>query len=105
MIAVEVVFCPAQGACDLVSLHLQPGATLAEALQLSGLLQRYGLPGEGLATGVWGRRQPADRVLREGDRVEIYRPLCVDPKEARRLRYRAGQGQGKGQGKRPRAAG
>ena len=33
MIAVEVVFCPAQGACDLVSLHLQPGATLAEALR------------------------------------------------------------------------
>jgi uncharacterized protein len=37
---------------------------------------------------VWGRVTPLDHVLRDGDRVEIYRPLTVDPKEARRLRYK-----------------
>ncbi len=95
MIVVEVVFCPAPGDCDLVSLQLPPGATLADAVQLSGLPKRHGLRGEGLVAGVWGRRQAADHVLREGDRVEIYRSLRVDPKEARRLRHRAVHGQGR----------
>jgi hypothetical protein len=39
--------------------------------------------------GVWGKRVTPDYVLREGDRVEIYRPLLADPKEARRRRARA----------------
>ena len=43
------------------------------------------------ACGVWGRVQPLDHVLRDGDRVELYRPLTVDPKEARRLRYKKQQ--------------
>ena len=38
--------------------------------------------------GLWGRRQPGSTVLQDGDRVEAYRPLRCDPKEARRLRYR-----------------
>ena len=38
--------------------------------------------------GVWGRRVPAGHVLREGDRIELYRPLTVDPKYARRERFR-----------------
>jgi putative ubiquitin-RnfH superfamily antitoxin RatB of RatAB toxin-antitoxin module len=37
---------------------------------------------------VWGRVQPADTPLRDRDRVEVYRPLLVDPKEARRQRYK-----------------
>jgi hypothetical protein len=45
----------------------------------------------GLRLGVWGRVQPPDTALREGDRVELYRPLSVDPKEARRLRYKKQQ--------------
>ena len=46
-----------------------------------------GAPG-GLKVGIWGRARPLDTPLRERDRVEVYRPLQVDPKEARRLRYR-----------------
>jgi hypothetical protein len=41
-----------------------------------------------MVIGVWGRKQPLDAALRDRDRVELYRPLQVDPKEARRLRYK-----------------
>ena len=85
---VEVVYCPRPGAIDIVALALAPGATVADALQRSGLLQRHGLSAEGLRAGIWGRVREATALLRDGDRVEIYRALQVDPKEARRLRYR-----------------
>lgn len=87
-IHVEVVYCAAPGHADLVQLHLPPGTTLADALQASGLLQRHALETDGLSAGVWGRVHALDGVLRDRDRVEIYRPLQVDPKEARRQRYR-----------------
>lgn len=85
---VEVVFCPRPGVADLLALELPPGATLADALRRSGLLQRHGLSAEGLRAGIWGRVREASAPLRDGDRVEIYRALQVDPKEARRRRYR-----------------
>lgn len=85
---VEVVYCPRPGVTDSVALELPPGATMADALQRSGLLQRHGLGAEGLRAGIWGRVREASAPLRDGDRVEIYRALQVDPKEARRLRYR-----------------
>jgi putative ubiquitin-RnfH superfamily antitoxin RatB of RatAB toxin-antitoxin module len=46
--------------------------------------------------GVWGRRCTPDLVLREGDRVEVYRPLLVDPKVARRERFRKQGARGTG---------
>jgi putative ubiquitin-RnfH superfamily antitoxin RatB of RatAB toxin-antitoxin module len=85
---VEVVYCPQPGVVDLVTLALPAGATLADAVQASGMLQRHGLPLAGLRVGVWSKVRPADTALRERDRVEIYRPLTVDPKEARRQRYK-----------------
>ncbi|MDP1899236.1 MAG: RnfH family protein [Rubrivivax sp.] len=84
---VEVVYCPRPGHTDLVSLTLAPGATLADALQASGLLERHGLATAGLRAGIWCRASEPDTPLRDRDRVEIYRPLQVDPKEARRQRY------------------
>lgn len=84
---VELVYCPAPGQVDHSRLQLPPGATVMQALQASGVLQRQGLQPEGLRLGVWGRACEPGAVLREGDRVEIYRGLLVDPKEARRLRY------------------
>ncbi len=87
-LAVEALYCPGPGRVDRVALQLPAGSTLAQALQASGLLQRHGLQPETLAVGVWGRLKPLHSVLRDGDRVEIYRPLQVDPKEARRQRYR-----------------
>jgi uncharacterized protein len=84
---VEVVYCPRPGVTDLVALELEAPATLADALRASGLAERHHLAPETLRVGIWGRVQPLDATLRTRDRVEIYRPLTVDPKEARRLRY------------------
>ena len=85
---VEVVYCAAPGQADVVQLRLDAGATLADAVRASGLVDRHGLAWEGLAVGIWCRKQAPEAPLRDRDRVEIYRALKVDPKEARRLRYR-----------------
>lgn len=85
---VEVVHCPQPGVTDLVALTLPAGATVADALRTSGLVERHALPAEGLRVGVWSRVCEPDTPLRDRDRVEIYRPLTVDPKEARRQRYK-----------------
>ena len=87
-IAVEVVYCPAPHVIDLSPLRVAAGATVADALQASGVLQRHGLALDGLALGLWGRACALTQPLRERDRIEIYRPLLVDPKEARRQRYK-----------------
>jgi uncharacterized protein len=89
---VEVVYCPQPGVTDLVALSFAPGATVADALRLSGHLERHALPLDGLRVGVWCRARELTSVLRDRDRVEIYRPLTVDPKEARRLRYKRTRG-------------
>lgn len=65
------------------ALALAPGATVGDALRLAGV----DLPA-GCEVGIWGRRAPLTQVLREGDRVEVARPLRVDPKVARRERFR-----------------
>ncbi len=92
-IRVQVAYSPAPERVDLVSLSLNEGAPVAEALAASGLLERHGLMlGEGLVCGVWAKIRPLDHPLREGDRIEVYRPLKVDPKEARRQRYRKDSG-------------
>jgi len=85
---IEVVYCPQPGDCDRVQLVLPDGACVRDAVLASGLCQRHGLVHESVETGVWGRKQPLQAALREQDRVEIYRPLRVDPKEARRQRYK-----------------
>jgi uncharacterized protein len=88
MPSVEVIYCPRPGQVDSVVLRLPEGATLRDALEASGLLQRHGLTADSARVGVWCRQMPLDTRLRDRDRVEIYRPLTVDPKEARRQRYR-----------------
>lgn len=85
---VEVVYCPRPGVVDTTALVLAAGATLADALRDSGVLVRHGLEGAALSTGIWCKARPLDTPLRDRDRVELYRPLTVDPKEARRQRYR-----------------
>jgi len=71
----------------LVALRLAPGATAGEAVAASGLLERFPQASpQRWGIGVYGEIVPAEHVLSDGDRVEIYRPLEMDPKEARRLR-------------------
>jgi putative ubiquitin-RnfH superfamily antitoxin RatB of RatAB toxin-antitoxin module len=87
--AVTVAFSPRAGVVDEVSVNVAENATLADALHASGLLERH--PQIDLAVqrvGIWGKLRPLDAPLRERDRIEIYRALLVDPKEARRQRYR-----------------
>jgi putative ubiquitin-RnfH superfamily antitoxin RatB of RatAB toxin-antitoxin module len=72
-----------------VSLHLYAGATVQGAITASGLLE-HGAATDVNASGagIWGKRVPLDQILRDGDRVEIYRPLLADPKVSRRDRAR-----------------
>jgi putative ubiquitin-RnfH superfamily antitoxin RatB of RatAB toxin-antitoxin module len=92
LLNVEVVYCPRPGVTDLVVLRLAPGATVDEALRASGIVQRHSLAPGSLHLGVWGRPRDAASPLRDRDRVEVYRALAVDPKEARRLRYKRHRG-------------
>ena len=87
---VVVAYSPAAGEVDVIRLSLPAGATVMQALRESGVLERHaGIDLESQKVGVWGKLRAPDDVLREGDRVEVYRPLQVDPKEARRQRYKA----------------
>lgn len=70
-----------------VKLRLPSGSCAQEAISQSGLLKlSEHCPSESLGMGVFGKQVPPTHILREGDRVEIYRSLIMDPKEARRLR-------------------
>jgi uncharacterized protein len=87
-IQVEVAYSAAPRQVEVTKLSLPAGAVLADAVQASGLIERHGLTLDGqLVVGVWMKLRPLDTPLREADRVEIYRGLRVDPKEARRQRY------------------
>lgn len=68
-------------------LSVDPGTTIEQAIVQSGVL--VDIPGIDLATqpvGLYGKKRPLDTVLRERDRIEIYRPLVADPKASRRKR-------------------
>ena len=99
MIDVEVAYSPSPGEVALVQVSVPDGATAQQALTASGLLERYRLEMGRLEIGIWGRRQALNTPLRFKDRVEIYRPLQCDPKEARRLRYRRKGNSGQKAGK------
>ncbi len=71
----------------LETLDVEDGATVAEAIARSGIERRFpGVDLSALQAGIWGRPVERSRSLRDGDRVEIYRPLEMDPREARRLK-------------------
>lgn len=84
---------------DIVTMELAAGATAQQAVEASGLLQKY--PDIDLAKnklGVFSKLVKADQVLRDRDRVEIYRALIADPKEVRRQRAAEGKVLKKGGG-------
>lgn len=83
---IEVVYSQRDNAC-CVNLTLASGSTLLQAIEASGLLNKFpGIDLDRNRVGVFGKLYPLDHVLSDGDRVEIYRPLLVDPKESRRRR-------------------
>lgn len=86
LVRVTVVYCPPE-TLWMREVDLAAGATLRGAIEASGVLTAFPeLERGGLAAGVFSRRRELDEPLHEGDRVEIYRPLLVEPKDARRLR-------------------
>ena len=88
-ISVTVLYSPGARQVREWNLTLPAGACLLQALHASGLGEF--VPDAELAqlpVGVWGCKATLDSLLRPGDRVEVYRPLKVDPKVARRERFR-----------------
>ncbi|HZV54123.1 MAG TPA: RnfH family protein [Rhodocyclaceae bacterium] len=84
---------------DVIGLKLTAGATIQQAIEASGLLQRYPEIDLGKTkVGVFGKLSKLDTPLRDRDRVEIYRPLIADPKEVRKQRAAEGKVMKKGGG-------
>lgn len=88
---INVQVCYASDAVQFLrALQVPLGTTLEQAIAASGVLDD--VPGIDLATmqvGIYAKKKTLDTVLREHDRVEIYRPLIADPKNARRRRKAA----------------
>lgn len=89
---VEVVYAlPAEQV--LLVLEVEAATTVGEVIQRSGIMDRFPgigeIPGE---VGIFGKRVALSATVDDGDRIEIYRPLTANPKEARRLRARLAPG-------------
>jgi putative ubiquitin-RnfH superfamily antitoxin RatB of RatAB toxin-antitoxin module len=86
LIRLEVVYATPVEQVAL-NVEVSAGATVRQAIERSGILQQC--PGIDLTqnkVGCWNRVVALDDVVSAGDRIEIYRPLLIDPKEVRRLR-------------------
>lgn len=73
----------------LVDVVVRDGASVADALEASGIVGRLGLFEAALSYAIYGRAVERSTPVREGDRVELLRPLVADPKESRRQRAAA----------------
>lgn len=72
---------------EIIALEVNEGCTILEAVKASGILERF--PEIDLkqnAVGVFSKKRVLTDILKPGDRVEIYRPLTIDPKELRRVK-------------------
>ena len=88
---VEVVYALPQKQ-EVLSLKIRSGALVSEAIERSGILRDF--PEIDLASakvGIYSKQVKLDAVLRDKDRIEIYRPLIADPKEIRRKRAAEGK--------------
>jgi putative ubiquitin-RnfH superfamily antitoxin RatB of RatAB toxin-antitoxin module len=93
--AIEVAVGLAPRQITRVQLTLPSGCTVRQALDAAGVwamadtLNLQAVESGEWTVGVWGRKERLGHVLRDQDRIELVRTLNVDPKEARRVRYRA----------------
>ena len=90
--SLQITICttPQTGITHEASLQLPAGSTVAQALAEAARLPELELNLEQLPPamiGIWGKSARAEQLLKNGDRLEIYRPLTVDPKVARRERF------------------
>jgi len=85
-IAIELVYC-SETRQHVLALTLRAGSTVGEAIEFSGLAATCPeIEASATRVGICGRIVPRDAVLQNGDRIEIYRPLLADPKQARHRR-------------------
>lgn len=76
---------------EIVPVQVEEGTRMLEAVRRSGIEGLFpGLDPESVDMGIFGKvvKVPAEHILREGDRIELYRPLVIDPKQARMNRAR-----------------
>lgn len=83
-ISVEIVFALAESQ-ELLAVSVPTGSTVADVISISGFVECFPQHNlADLAVGIWGRVVENDRTVVDGDRVEIYRPLELNPRDARR---------------------
>ena len=86
LMEIEVVWADADSRAHTAVVSLPHGASMAQALQLAQQQSGHTFADD-QPTGIWGKDKPRHTVLEQGDRVELYQPLLVDPKRARRERF------------------
>ena len=89
VLRVEVAWSAGPRDVRRVMVALPQGATVGDAILASALGEHLCEAGGGWRWGIWGRKADPGTPVRDADRVEIYQPFRVDPKDARRVRYRA----------------
>lgn len=87
MLRIEVLYIAKDNTMIQHQMMVQDGATVQEALEQSGILVSHPETQQ-LSVGIFSKPVGLDVVLKDGDRIELYRPLEVDPKENRRSRAR-----------------
>lgn len=86
LIHVEVVYARPEEQV-LLALEVEHGATVRQVIERSGIPDRFPeIGGAPARVGIFGKSAELEAVVREGDRIEIYRPLIADPKEQRQAR-------------------
>lgn len=83
MVKVELVYVTAEKAVVHMALDLQHGATVLDALNASKIYDTHPETRD-MCVGIYAKQVSWEQVLQDGDRVELYRPLVLDPKEKRR---------------------
>lgn len=85
---ITVVYSPAPRVVHAVELQMPAGATVADAIAQVQKLEAFAqITWDSVSLGVWNHKAKLQQVLNDHDRLEIYRPLRVDPKVARRERF------------------
>lgn len=88
-ITVEVIYVGPDWCVERQRVELDEGSTVMRAIEASGM--ESSLPAGAIdpaRLGIFGRKVAPGQLLHDGDRIELYRPLAIDPKEARRRRSR-----------------
>ena len=86
-VRVEIVYGSKTGDVRVIKQELKNNASIKQAIEQSGILAMYPeIDLDRNKVGIFSKKKELQDVVQDGDRIEIYRPLLVDPKEARRRR-------------------